>query len=787
MRMTSSVRAIGCVLSLTIVVGVSASAEPRAAAMTAPPVLSPEWVSYRSYGSDTGRAALVVDGERLLFSYTNEKPSRVQLKVESASRGEQLPSGGLAGESIWSMTRDDGNISRILGMALHNSGAVVALRVERGSLSTQLPPSARSGVELIGYSASTGIEGWSRLVGVSARTCGAAVASSGSHLLLTAAFSGIVDFGQGQVTSSLDPDNCDMFLASYDISSGALEWVVPTARIHSTPSSISADEGGITVVGYGVNPDGYPAKNFVEHYNTTGQSIWNATLGTSGQPGTSEKSGVYGSNVTTPTSVIFMIATTETFSFGGWTVPYGSSLVALDRSSGGLLWIRKVGVGPNANPLAYGLLKATMDGTLIVATTLDNGIGFEPNGIAGLSIGGVPAVAEFANFGSGPILWSRLLPTQTAGATYQYGNNQIDDVEVVGDYLYMTGSTPYPFGQLPVTVRLGFQLPGERSNFVGKLNRTQSDQTPPSISTQLLPQPNGSGWNNTAVSIVWASVDPAPSSGAPTQLAATTVSSEGASQVITSAPSCDPAGNCGTGSVTVSIDQTPPLITGVAVASPNANGWYRAPVTVHFTCTDALSGVASCSTDVILTTSSVNQSATGTVTDRAGNIASATVTGIKIDTVAPTAAVMGVSSGATYNLGAVPTVACNTVDQPGGSGVATFASLSTTRTAAGVFTTTCTGGTDNAGNTAIPGAATYTVTVGTGGGAAGLKALVSSYVAGSGVSSANGIISSLNAQIDNGNWCEFIKKVNDAFAKGTLTISQLDELLFWATTRTTTC
>src|SRR5207245_2862979 len=42
------------------------------------------------------------------------------------------------------------------------------------------------------------------------------------------------------------------------------------------------------------------------------------------------------------------------------------------------------------------------------------------------------------------------------------------------------------------------------------------------------------------------------------------------------------------------IDKTAPTISGAATTSPNAAGWYDGgSVTVHFTCADALSGIAS--------------------------------------------------------------------------------------------------------------------------------------------------------------------------------------------------
>src|SRR5207249_1423352 len=85
------------------------------------------------------------------------------------------------------------------------------------------------------------------------------------------------------------------------------------------------------------------------------------------------------------------------------------------------------------------------------------------------------------------------------------------------------------------------------------------------------------------------------------------------------------------------IDKTAPTISGAATTSPNAAGWYDGgSVTVHFTCADALTGIASCPPDVTLSAEGANQSVTGTATDNAGNSASATVSGINIDKTAPT-------------------------------------------------------------------------------------------------------------------------------------------------------
>ena len=102
------------------------------------------------------------------------------------------------------------------------------------------------------------------------------------------------------------------------------------------------------------------------------------------------------------------------------------------------------------------------------------------------------------------------------------------------------------------------------------------------------------------------------------QQAGTTVSvtSEGTHKV--AYWSVDKAGNTETaGTVTVLVDKTAPTITGKATTSPNAAGWYNAPVTVQFDCKDAVSGIASCQPDATLAAQGAN-SATGTAVDNAG-------------------------------------------------------------------------------------------------------------------------------------------------------------------------
>ncbi|GGN09749.1 hypothetical protein GCM10009721_42070 [Terrabacter tumescens] len=189
------------------------------------------------------------------------------------------------------------------------------------------------------------------------------------------------------------------------------------------------------------------------------------------------------------------------------------------------------------------------------------------------------------------------------------------------------------------------------------------------------------------------------------------VTSEGTHQV--AFWSVDKAGNAETATtVTVLVDKTAPTITGKATTSPNAAGWYNAPVTVHFDCKDAVSGIANCQPDVTLSAQGTN-TATGTAVDNAGNKGATTVGGINIDTVAPVVTIGGVTDGAKYTLGAVPAATANATDATSGVvGSPTVTKTGGMANGVGTFTYTATA-TDKAGNVGTV-KATYTVVYGYG-------------------------------------------------------------------------
>jgi hypothetical protein len=88
--------------------------------------------------------------------------------------------------------------------------------------------------------------------------------------------------------------------------------------------------------------------------------------------------------------------------------------------------------------------------------------------------------------------------------------------------------------------------------------------------------------------------------------------------------------------VTIKRDATPPTATGIsAQRAADANGWYNHAVGVVVSGTDAMSGVASCSSLTYSGPDSGSASATGTCTDNAGNVSAAKTLGFQYDATAP--------------------------------------------------------------------------------------------------------------------------------------------------------
>ncbi|MGQ9682765.1 MAG: right-handed parallel beta-helix repeat-containing protein, partial [Anaerolineae bacterium] len=177
----------------------------------------------------------------------------------------------------------------------------------------------------------------------------------------------------------------------------------------------------------------------------------------------------------------------------------------------------------------------------------------------------------------------------------------------------------------------------EEENGSPKSASFKMDKTPPTITSQRNPGPNTAGWNNSNVTVSFTAEDAL--SGLASVTPTVIVSREAAGQAVTGI-AVDRAGNQATLTVSdISIDKTPPVLIGAPLAAPNAFGWFNGDVTVHWTASDNLSGFdpADVPPDTVLTLEGVGLSVGPvTLTDRAGNAVTASVTGINIDKTPPT-------------------------------------------------------------------------------------------------------------------------------------------------------
>jgi alpha-tubulin suppressor-like RCC1 family protein len=213
-----------------------------------------------------------------------------------------------------------------------------------------------------------------------------------------------------------------------------------------------------------------------------------------------------------------------------------------------------------------------------------------------------------------------------------------------------------------------------------------------------LPAANIHGWNNSDVTVTWNWTDNAGGSGIDTANCTTSSISSGEGTAVNVAATCnDLAGNTGHASYTVKVDKTNPTITPTATKADStaytSGTWTNQTVTVHYTCGDSLSGVATCPTDQIFSANG-STSTNGTATDMAGNSASSSFVLVQVDKTAP--ALSPVISPNPVLLNGLATAISGATD--GLSGLALQGCGAVVTASAGLKTVTCTA-TDNAGNT----------------------------------------------------------------------------------------
>lgn len=192
--------------------------------------------------------------------------------------------------------------------------------------------------------------------------------------------------------------------------------------------------------------------------------------------------------------------------------------------------------------------------------------------------------------------------------------------------------------------------------------RLSIDKTPPTVAATVEQLPNAHGWHRADVVVTFACEDAL--SGVATCPAPVTLSGEGADQEVTGT-AVDAAGNAATVTLSgIDIDHSGPAITAELTTAPNANGWYASGPEVTFTCSDALSGIDSCSPPVTIGGEGTALSATGQAVDRAGNASSVTISGISVDTTPPVVAYAG--NAGTYSADDTVAITCTATDELSG-------------------------------------------------------------------------------------------------------------------------
>jgi hypothetical protein len=165
---------------------------------------------------------------------------------------------------------------------------------------------------------------------------------------------------------------------------------------------------------------------------------------------------------------------------------------------------------------------------------------------------------------------------------------------------------------------------------------TVPDSTAPIVTPSINGTLGNNGWYRSNVTVTWSVSDPETSIVSTTGCGLANLTSDTAATTLT-CTAVNAAGLSRSVAVTIKVDMTKPVTSANVSPLPNGNGWYNGDVSVTFTGSDSLSGVANCSPAVTLSSNGSNQSASGTCTDNAGNTSlPATAVGINIDKVQPT-------------------------------------------------------------------------------------------------------------------------------------------------------
>lgn len=166
--------------------------------------------------------------------------------------------------------------------------------------------------------------------------------------------------------------------------------------------------------------------------------------------------------------------------------------------------------------------------------------------------------------------------------------------------------------------------------------------TPPVVTPVIFGTLGANGWYTSHVTVNWQVVDSDSIVLSTSGCDARTLTTDTAGVSLT----CSATSDGGETSVTktIKIDQAPPTVTAEASRAPDVNGWYNHGLTVAFSGTDATAGVASCSSAAYAGPDNPSASVSGSCTDWAGNVGTATFP-LKYDATPPILSHLGARAG----------------------------------------------------------------------------------------------------------------------------------------------
>ena len=147
------------------------------------------------------------------------------------------------------------------------------------------------------------------------------------------------------------------------------------------------------------------------------------------------------------------------------------------------------------------------------------------------------------------------------------------------------------------------------------------DETPPVVRPIYSPPKPANGWWRGPVTLNWSRIDPESIITAEQGCDARTLTADTAGTEFTCTAWSD--GGKGEQTISIKMDKTLPSVSATPQRVPDASGWYNRALTVSFTGVDVTSGIATCTSSQYAGPDSGNAVVTGSCTDVAGNVASA--------------------------------------------------------------------------------------------------------------------------------------------------------------------